>query len=101
MGKLIGPGWTNFNCVARLLAFSLCLRHFLFERVKKTSGERFAVQLHGSLGFHPSFGISLLFIQRKRPFSPTAGIVGIYLQALGEAIIRDHKMLRAVELLIR
>src|SRR5262245_19692909 len=42
---------------------SLRLRHFLFERVKKTSRKRFAVQLHGSLGFHPRFGISLLFIQ--------------------------------------
>src|SRR5262249_39151856 len=34
---------------------SLRLRHFLFERVKKTSRKRFAVQLHGSLGFHPRF----------------------------------------------
>src|SRR4030095_15046891 len=84
-----------------LMAFSLRLRHFLAEGVKKTGRERFAVQLHCTLGLDPCFRISFLFVQRKRPFPPTAGIIGVYLQTVGEAIIRDHEMLRAVELFIR
>ncbi len=41
---------------------SFCLRHFLAQRVKKTSRERLAVQLHCPLRLDPCFRISFLFI---------------------------------------